>query len=946
MPPKTGLSKVFAVAFIVLTTAAIAGMVAMLIVYKSQIAEMNPTPRPTIPSTTMAPPPVMRLPRNLLPESYNIFIQPQLYIKIIEEVNVTSPNQTLLFSGNSTVHFHCVERTNRIYLHSNDLQVSAPRLINKNTNELVKIDGYVHHEDESHFFELQLNEYLEAGRNYSLFLAFEGEMSENLETLYVSKYVESRPASENETIAERFLAATNLEPTSARSLFPCFDEPDFKAVFFLTVIHRLETVALSNAPVSVSNIIDEEWKYTRFMATPRMSSYLLAFTVSEFTATDSPKIRIDIKTYARPEATSAGHADYAAKMTPKILAFYEKHFDLPYAMKTLDQIALPDLQPLAMENWGLITYQEGALLYQEGVSSWLHKEDIVHIICHELAHQWFGNLVTMKWWNEIWLNEGFASYMSYMAVDDAEPSFQIKDTMVMSDLHFALEEDALTSSHPLSTPLEEVQTTSQILGMFDAISYSKGAMVLRMLADVVEQDVFDNSIKAYLKAFRGKNVEQSDLWNFIQSIRQDKGVFSISTLMEKWTTQMGFPVITINTTSGEIYQKHFLYNNSAESDLSWLIPIKYMTAISSASRVWLEVRGPVRKEEFISKKNEWILANINCTGYYRVNYNPENWQRLLTQLETDPKRIPLMNRGQLIDDAFNLARAELVNVTLALNTTRFLSKERAYLPWESAVRNLEYFVLMFDRSEVYGPMQVYLREQVKGLYNFFKNYTDTSTVPEDHSLQHNQILAIDVACSNGLPECIEMAQSKFAAWMKSNDTNNIHTNLRAVIYCQAVAAGDKKEWEFAWEKFQSSTDTSEKDQLRKALACTRKTWLLNRYLEYTLDPDKIRLMDVATTVYSIAQNAAGQALAWNFIRANWDYVSQGDPAALIMSVASRFSTKFELEELMRFATKAEEHIADIVMMKAVEQTQVNIQWVNENKNILLQWFERETADVE
>uniref|UniRef100_A0A8C6PKC4 Aminopeptidase n=1 Tax=Nothobranchius furzeri TaxID=105023 RepID=A0A8C6PKC4_NOTFU len=825
MPPKTGLSKLFAVAFIVLTAAAIAGMVAMLIVYKTQIAEMNPTPRPTMPSTTMAPPPAMRLPRNLLPESYNIFIQLQLYIKIIEEVNVTSPNQTLLFSGNSTVHFHCVERTSRIYLHSNGPTVSAPRLIDKDTNELVKIDRYLHHEDESHFLELQLSEYLEAGRNYSLFLAFEGEMSENLEALYVSKYVE---------ICSDGKQASTQTPTNARSLFPCFDEPDFKAVFYLTVIHRLETTALSNAPVSVSNIIDEEWKYTRFMATPRMSSYLLAFTVSEFTATDSPNSRIVIKTYSRPEATAAGHAVYAAKMTPKILEFYENHFDLRYPMKTLDQIALTDLEPLAMENWGLITYQEGALLYQEGVSSWLHKEDIVHIISHELAHQWFGNLVTMKWWNEVWLNEGFASYMSYLAVDNAEPSFQI----VSKDRPF--EEDALTSSHPLSTPLEEVQTTSQILGMFDAISYSKGAMVLRMLADFVGEDNFDNGIRAYLKAFKGKNVEQSDLWDFIQS----------------WTTQMGYPVITINTTNGEIHQKHFLYNNSAESE--YVLPT-----------------FPKSTKEFISKNKDWILANVNCTGYYRVNYDPDNWQRLMTQLETNPNRIPLMNRGQLVDDAFNLARAELVNVTLALNSTRFLRHETAYLPWESAVRNLEYFVLMFDRSEVYGPMQVYLREQVKELYNFFRNYTDNSTVPEDHSLQHNQIIAIDVACSNGLPECIEMARSKFAGWMKSNDTNDIHTNLRAVIYCQAVAAGDKKEWEFAWEKFQSSTDTSEKDQLRKALACTKKTWLLSRYLEYTLDPDKIRLMDVASTVYFIAQNAAGQALAWNFIRANWDYVSQG-----------------------------------------------------------------------
>ncbi|XP_028263796.1 alanyl (membrane) aminopeptidase-like b isoform X2 [Parambassis ranga] len=897
MPFQTGMSKVFAGIFVALTVSIIGGTIAMVILYKMDLSEANPTPRPTFPPTTTELPPVMRLPKSLVPESYTIFFQPHLYTRIIEEVNVTSPNQTFLFTGNSTVHFHCVQNTFSIYLHSRDLTVSDPLVRNEDTNERIR-SIVKHHGDETDFLEVQLDDVLEAGGNYSLFLAFRGEISDYLEGLFLSTYVEGNPEYEDDPNAERCLAATNLQPTDARRLFPCFDEPEMKAVFYVTIIHRRDTTALGNAAVQESVIIDDEWKRTRFHVTPRMSTYLLAFTVSEFTSVESSYERVKIKTYARPEAIAAGHAQYASSITGKILSFYEKIFEINYEQSKLDQIALPDLNPSAMENWGLVTYQQGDLLYQEGVSSLLHKEEIAKLIAHELAHQWFGNLVTMKWWNEVWLNEGFATYMSDFAVNAVEPAFNIKDLFVMDNLHIAFEEDALASSHPLSPPAEDVQTTAEITGMFDAISYSKGAIVLRMLADVVGETVFNKGIKMYLKAFKGENTDHNNLWDFIQKAEdENRETKNIAELMHPWTNQMGYPVITINTTTGEIYQKQFLFNHSVESSLSWKIPINYMSNVSASARVWLYATGPVKYEEFISNKGEWILANINCTGYYRVNYNQENWQRLLTQLETNQHRIPLMNRGQLVDDAFNLARAKLLDVTLALNSTRFLSKEKEYLPWESAIRNLKYFVLMFDRTEVNGPMQAYLRKQVKGLYNYFRNYTDNSTVPEDHSSQHNQINAIQVACSNGLPECIEMAQKQFADWMNSNNTNNIHPNLRSTIYCQAVAAGGKKEWEFAWNKYLSSRDTSEKDQLRHALSCTRKIWLLNRYLEYTLDPEKIRLMDVASTIFSIGRNVAGQALAWNFIRAHWEYVSQGGGSLLIAGVSSRFSTQFELEEV-------------------------------------------------
>ncbi|RVE71361.1 hypothetical protein OJAV_G00051250, partial [Oryzias javanicus] len=900
MAKRSSLSKGLAVAFVALTLSAIGGMITMVTMFKIQMNGINATAFPDTTTPSPTPPPIMRLPKTLVPELYEISLQTYFYSRIIEEVNVTSPNQSTLFTGNVTIHFNTVQKTDLIYLHCRNLDVTHPRLFNKDYNIGIKVKSMTQYHNQSEFLVIQLEEYLQAKMNFSLFLSFEGQMSTYLESLYVSTYTEAYPYRDYEVNSDmqRYAVATHLKPTQARTLFPCFDEPELKAVFKLTLIHRAGTTALGNSDKEASNLIGE-WKNTRFSPTQKMSTYLFGFTLSEFKSTTSPLSRVTVKTYARPEAILAGHARYAANISGKILQFYENRFEINYQPIKLDQVALPDLVSTTMENWGLITYQEASLLYQEGMSSLLHKEEVATVIAHGLAHHWFGNLVTMGWWNDVWLNEGLATYMSYFAVEHVEPGFKIKDVAVMKDLHEALKQDALTTSRPLTVTQGDIQTPSEVKEMFDTITYSKGAMLLRMLAGFVGETAFDLGVKTYLKAFRGATAETEDLWQHIEAARSVKNSFTVPRVMKPWTEQQGYPVININTTSGEIVQKHFLFNGSVTSSYWWYIPIRFMRGDSEPSSIWLEVPGPVKKEEFISTKN-WVLANTDCLGFYRVNYNLENWQHLLQQLENNPDRIPLMNRGQLIDDAFNLARANQLHVTVALNFTSFLRNEREFIPWESAVRNLEYFFMMFDRSQVYGLMQEYLRSQVTDLYEFFANDTMASVVPKTHSLQHSQILAIKVACSNGLPECMEMVDTKFGDWIY-NDTNNIHVNLRSTIYCQALALGGQMEWNFAWEKFLSSSDSSEKDQLRHALSCTRQTWLLNRLLEYSLDPDKIRLTDVASVVNDVAENPAGQALAWNFIRAHWDYVSQGDPVWLIEAVTRRFSTKFEVEELQRFA---------------------------------------------
>uniref|UniRef100_A0A8C8ER60 Aminopeptidase n=1 Tax=Oncorhynchus tshawytscha TaxID=74940 RepID=A0A8C8ER60_ONCTS len=927
------ISKVLAIATVVMTVSSIGGIITMMIVYETERIKMNPTPPPTPNATILyptGPPPNLRLPGNLIPERYELVLQPRLYTFVN---NAT--NQSLIFTGNSTVYFRCVEKTKTIFLHSkqNVTDVTVKDLDNKKT---INVKNTILYNNESNFLEIRLEGVLEEDGNYSLFTAFEGELLDDLAGFYMSSY-KKEPSTKDDT--------TQMQPTDARKVFPCFDEPAMKAEFKVTIIHRFGTHALANEKATgekpISFYCHTRPKVTRFQTTKKMSTYLLAFTVSDFHSIVSKHERVEIKTYARPEAIKAGHAKYAADITGNILAFYESKevFGMIYPLSKLDQIALPDFSAGAMENWGLVTYRETALLYEEGVSSTSNKEWIATVIAHELAHQWFGNLVTMKWWNDLWLNEGFATYISYMGVDHIEPKWNIKDLIVLNDIQTVFQVDSLASSHPLSSNEDDVQTPSDITELFDSITYSKGAAVLRMLSDYLKDRVFMDGVKKYLQAFQYSNVVHKDLWEYLQKVKDDTVVLPVAEVMATWTMQMGYPVITINTTTGDVSQEHFLLIQPSDYNYTWHVPIKVMKEGLAPTALPTQVLAvpKERKSAFKSEDGKWVLANINCMGYFRVNYDPANWDRLIHLIYS--QEIPLINRGQLIDDAFNLARAKHINVTLALRTTKYLRNDTEYIPWESALRNLDYFILMFDRSEVYGPMQV----------NCFFSH--------NHLIfplcKYNQINAISVACSNDIEDCQKMAKKLFDNWMTNNTSNPIQPNLKATIYCQAIAAGGEKEWEFAWGKFQNTTTASEKDKLRFALSCTRKIWLLNRYLEYTLNPDKIRKMDAISTINYIARNVAGQAIAWNFVRAHWNYISLEYGGGimsfgrLIEGVTQRFSTDFELQELRQFQSDYNEEelgSASRALEQAIERTQANIKWVKENKQTVLEWFRKESSE--
>uniref|UniRef100_A0A8D3EG09 Aminopeptidase n=1 Tax=Scophthalmus maximus TaxID=52904 RepID=A0A8D3EG09_SCOMX len=804
-------------------------------------------------------------------------------------------------SGKSTVEFECVKETDLILIHSNKLNYTTLSNTHTAPPPGVKSSWL---QPQTQYLVIQLNSRLTVGQKYQLYTEFTGELADDLAGFYRSEYEEDG--------VRKIVATSQMHPTHARKTFPCFDEPAMKAVFYMDTHSPPRNCEIVNTTIDGVAVTQ-----TEFEPTSRMSSYLLAIIICDYTYVSATQGDILVRIWARRTAIDQGQGNYALNVTGPVLNFLQSYYNISYPLCKSDQIALPDFYFGAMENWGLVTYRETRLLYDPSTSSNRNKETTATIIAHELAHMWFGNLVTLRWWNEVWLNEGFATYVSYLGADHAEPSWNVKDLIILNDVHRVFAVDALTSSHPLSSEEDSIVLPDQIIEQFDVISYSKGAAVLRMLSDFLSESVF----------VQGLNVPNN--------VSLPRPVYDI---MNRWVLQMGFPVVTIDTTTGQVSQKHFLLD--AESNVTVESPYKYATPEQFIIKCLQALKEGVSR---VMPMNEltggsWVLANVNVTGFYRVNYDLGNWERLLAQLQSEHQVIPVINRAQLVDDAFNLARARLVSTTLALRTTSYLLVETEYIPWQSALDNLHYYYLMLDRTDVYQPMQDYVKKLVTPLFLHFKNVTSNWTrVPDRLTDQYNQVNAISMACSTGVTECQNLTTAWFKQWMENPQNNLIDPNLRSAVYCSAVAAGDEAEWEFGWSQFEKATVASEASKLMSALACTANERLLKRYLSYTLNPERIRKQDATSVITAVASNRAGQTASRRFRRVDKREDSSSELFPLVSPVRQLQQFVEEQNGAAGFGS------ASLAVDQAVERTGANIAWLQQNKEEVGDWFNGQTG---
>ncbi|XP_045556166.1 thyrotropin-releasing hormone-degrading ectoenzyme [Salmo salar] len=883
----------------------------------------------------------LRLPTSLRPRHYDL------------RLSVNMDNFT--FSGEVNIEFECVNSTKFIVLHMDRLEVEKVAVYSDNKKPGVMRIHRQFHYPGNQVYVIALHRELKPMRTYKVNITFDAEIESELLGFFRSSYMLQGE--------RRYMAVTQFSPTHARKAFPCFDEPIYKATFRVSLRHDASYLSLSNMPVEASISDDDGWVTNHFSRTPRMSTYYLAWAVCNFTYREvTTESGVVIRLYARPNAIQSGAGDYALHITKRLLQFYEDYFKVKYSLPKLDLLAVPKHPYAAMENWGLSVFVEQKILLDPEVSSFSYQMELTMVVVHEICHQWFGDLVTPVWWEDVWLKEGFAHFFEYVGTDFLFPKWNMEKQRFLTDvLHEVMMLDGLASSHPIS---QEVYDATDIDRVFDWIAYKKGAALIRMLANVMGQQVFQRGLNDYLMTHMYSNAGRDDLWNKLTEAMQKEGKdINIKEVMDCWTLQMGYPVVTISKNysldhSVTITQEHFVYDRDAKirdpdifnRSLQWQIPLTLAvgnsTYKSSEVILWISNKTETHK---VGRMDEdmWLLGNINQTGYFRVNYDLHNWRLLIGQLMTNPEIISVGNRAGLIDDVFNLARAGYLPQNVPLQIICYLPQEREFLPWHAASRSLYQLDKLLDRTEDYSLFSDYVLKQVASKYHKMGwplALTEGSIIQASYQTEELQREVIMLACSFGNKHCHRQAVSLISDWISSNK-NRIPPNVRDIVYCTGVSLMDEDVWEFIWMKFHSTTAISEKKVLLEALTCSDNGFLLNRLLNLSLSSDLVPDQDVIDVIIHVGRNPHGRHLAWRYFREKWDILNSRYGEALFMNsklisgVTEFLNTETELNELKEFI-QISGGGAGPALARAVEIVEANVRWHSLYERQIFQWLRK------
>nr|AMO02529.1 aminopeptidase N5 [Tityus serrulatus] len=863
----------------------------------------------------------IRLPSFIVPKHYSLFLHPNL--------------TTFLNKGNVNITFILDQESDFIVLHAKNLNFTKLILLTENGKEFSICQ---HTECKKHEqIYIQCHKILQKSTNYILMIDFKNILEEKLEGFYISSY-------KTKTGEKRYIATTHFEPTAARLAFPCFDEPVKKAKFQLKMVHDLTHSVYFNSKQITTVPYGNNLKLSLFEETLRMSTYLVAFVVCDFKQINLTKNGIEVRVLAPEEQIN--QAAFALDAAANILIYYEKFFNVSYPLPKLDMIAIPDFGAGAMENWGLITYRMITILFNPEESSTETEEYVTEVIAHELAHQWFGNLVTMDWWSDLWLNEGFASFMENLGTDSIHPEWNVMDQFV-STIQKALDLDSLRNSHPI---MVDVNDPIEIEAIFDAISYEKGASILYMLEKFLGMEIFHKGLSHYLNKYMFKNARTKQLWDSFTEVTGKSSNLNVSKIMDTWTLQMGFPLVTVlrNKSTITVRQSRFHLipaeiDETNQQDLSpysyiWYIPLTYLTDQSFETKhIWLNTTTSSFQ---LPENYNWLKLNVNQTGFYRVMYDNEMWKSLIGILQTSHTDLYPADRSNLLDDALTLARIGSLKSDLALNLTLYLLKEQDYVPWETALLHFDTLDALMLESPGHLLFQNYMQMLLKPIVKAVRWENEKL-----HLRNKLRLLVLSASVKYGDSETIEEAKKIFYSLMKKG--KKVQPDLRSVVYTVGVKFGTQEEWDFCWKKYQESQIPSEKRLLLNALGNTRDIWQLSQYLNYSLNRDKIRPQDTISVLATVSHNPAGRLLAWRFVRENWatllDMFGQGSFSmdVIISEVISHFSTRFDYNEIKAFFDKVDVGVGARALNQSLERIRANIYWRENIEASVIQWLQQQ-----
>lgn len=824
--------------------------------------------------------------------------QPQNY-----QLNISLDKKKMQFRGSVSISGKKVGRpAKRLTFHQKDLKIIQASITkhDKHGDTPIEVTRLNTHKT---YDELRLHaDTLVYPGQYTIYIDFEGKITDNLQGLYPSRF--------NFEGMDDVILGTQFESHYAREVFPCIDEPEAKATFDVTVIGQKDDVLLGNTPVKIEKITGNS-KAATFEQTPIMSTYLLAFVAGnvkykEATTKDGVLVRV----YATPDKID--EVDFSLDVAVRTLEFYNEYFAIPYPLPKLDMIALPDFSMGAMENWGLVTYREQCILVDPKNTSLPNKQYAAMVVAHELAHQWFGNLVTMRWWNDLWLNEGFASWIEYLAVDHMFPEWQMWTQFISDEQQAALRLDALDNTHPIEVPIPH---PDEIRTIFDTISYAKGSSVIHMLHNYLGADVFKQGLHAYLKKHAYGNTDTSDLWT---ALSEASGK-DIAGFMHNWTAEPGFPVVTIKGTTVQ-QQRFYLVTPGNPTNTIWQVPLQ---------------SEPAQELTTLQKKSDTIkpvgLLNSGRSGLYRVAYDAATTHNLAEKVKAG--QLQPTDRLGLLSDSFEVAKAGHASTVNSLVLLSSFEAEEIAAVWDimamaiSDVRN----VLAGD-DQTRDAMKPFVRKLVA-------NQLSRLGWEPKHNESHADTLLrptiLSLASFADVPEVHAEVHKRFKAMKRPED---IAPDLRGVVWGTIARFGGDTEFEQFLKWHNQSTNSEVRVTLSAALTGFEDPKLTARALDIVKTKD-VRLQDAAYWVVYAFGNRHGRDIAWRWLQDNWDWLEQTLGTDLSFSrfpmyAARVFTGKDRLQQYNQFFETKNSPMIE----RTIKQGREIIEWHTA-------WYDRDHAEV-
>ncbi len=849
-------------------------------------------------------PKAYRLPTHALPRRYDIDIDARLGR---EE-----------FGGKVAIQLDINEACEAIELHARELEITDARL----TLDGKELKGKVEPNKESEMVAIEFEETIPVGQA-TLNLTFEGKIATGLEGLYLAQ---DGP--------EKCLC-TQCEETDARAIFPCFDEPTFKAQFAWKVTTAPDATVLANGPlVSTTDGDDGKSKTWEFAASRPMSSYLVALVIGDVSGTPEEVVNgTPIRVWSMTGKEQMGQ--FAHDYTKRLLPWFEDYFGVPYHFDKYDQAAVPGFAAGAMENSGLVLFRQQYLLMNPQTASWQAEKVIAHVVAHEFAHMWFGNLVTMKWWDDLWLNESFAEWVSYKAVNALNPDYKLWNDF-QAGKNSALVSDALESTHPIYS---HVETAAEIAELFDNITYEKGCAVMRMLENFLGEEAFRSGLRTYMKEFSESNAAGADLWRHLQKAAGQP----VTDIMESWVNQEGYPVLKLSLDGAilNVSQQRFFSSPTASGERGqlWHMPlvVRYEDdkGVHQTRSLLAERDGTVKLE--VAGSIKWCYANSDEIGFYRQNPDASILKGVLANLD---KLTPLEQMG-LLSDQWALVRNGTNKITGVLDVLAAISMIDEYSVLRSVVGRLHGIEELLESAGDEDALRKF-RSHVKDVFQ--AKLDRLGYEPKEEETQNNaqsRAALIDAMVTLAQDES---AIKKATEWAdkEAEDSHSVDGNLAGTFVSAAAQFGDKDRFEKYVKTYEDRREAGvspqETNRYLNSLPNFRKPELVKKV--FKLLDDKVLPQESRGPILStMLGHTHSQEEAWDYLKKNWVPLrSLGDMWTNFLVEATGDLPASKRADIVEFYDKTLNGLAEKSYARALEILDQQEEFKTRTKDDLISWF--------